>query len=195
MEINAQLVKELRDKTGTSVAKCKEALLEAKGDLVKAEEVLKKQGAKIAAKKAERQTNQGTVECYLHGGGRVGVLVQLLCETDFVARNEAFKELAHDLAMHIAAMDPVYVSRQDVPAEVVEKEKEIFAAQAKEEGKPQEIAEKMAQGKLDKFFQEVCLLEQPFIKDAEMTVGKLIEEKIAKLGENIKVEKFTRLAI
>ncbi|PJE59613.1 MAG: translation elongation factor Ts [Candidatus Portnoybacteria bacterium CG10_big_fil_rev_8_21_14_0_10_44_7] len=195
MEINAQLVKELRDQTGCSIGKCKEALVEAGGDMDKAALVLKKQGAKIAAKKADRQTGQGLIEAYIHGDGRVGVLLQLLCESDFVAKNDAFRELAHDIAMHIAAMDPQYISSQDVPAKVIDKEKEIFMEQIKKEGKPKTVAEKIVAGKLNKFLTEICLLQQPFIKDETQTVGKLIEQKIGQIGENIKVGQFTRFSI
>ncbi len=195
MEINAQLVKELRDKTGVSFGKCKEALVETGGDLAKAEDFLKKQGAKIAAKKADRQTSQGLVEAYIHASGKIGVLVELLCETDFVARNETFKEMSHDIAMHIAAMDPRYTGREDVPEEVLSKEKGIFKEQVKSEGKPAEVADKIVEGKMDKYLAEICLLEQPFIKDPSLTIGKVIEEKITKLGENIKIGKFVRFSI
>ncbi len=195
MEIKAQLVKDLRDETGASFAKCREALVEAGGDLEKAKEVLKKQGAKVAAKKADRETAQGLVEAYIHGEGRVGVLLELLCETDFVAKNDEFKELAHDLAMHIAAMNPQYVSREEVSEEIVEKEKEILRARAEKEGKPEAVAAKMVESGANKFFEEVCLLEQPFIKDPATKIGKLIEGKIAKIGENIKVSRFTRFSV
>lgn len=195
MEVNAKLVKELRDKTNCSIGKCKEALVEAGGDMEEAQDVLKKQGAKIAAKKADRQTGQGLIETYLHGEGKVGVLLELLCESDFVAKNDEFKELAHDIAMHIAAMDPQYTAREDVDADVLEKEKNIFIEQIEKEGKPKEVAEKMLEGKLNKFYAEICLLEQPFIKDDSLTIGKLIEQKIGKIGENIKIGRFVRFAI
>lgn len=195
MEINAQLVKELRDKTGVSFSKCKEALVEVGGDLSKAEDFLKKQGAKIAAKKADRQTGQGLVEAYIHASGKIGVLAEFLCETDFVARNEDFKEMAHDIAMHIAAMDPKYLSREDVPAEVLDKERGIFQEQIAGEGKPAEVADKIVAGKVDKYLAEICLLEQPFIKDPGLTIGKVLEEKITKLGENIKIGRFVRFSV
>ncbi len=194
-EITAQMIKELREKTGAGIVDCKKALQEANGDMEKAVEILRKKGAAKAAKKAERATAEGAVFSYIHAGGKVGVLVELNCETDFVARNETFKELGHEIAMQIAAMSPEYVSKEEVPSEVVEKEKEILKEQALSEGKPEHIVEKIVEGRLSKFYSEKCLLEQPWIKDDSKTVADLIKEYITKLGENIRVKRFCRFEV
>ncbi|RKQ60577.1 elongation factor Ts [Thermovibrio guaymasensis] len=194
-EITTQMIKELREKTGAGIVDCKKALVEAGGDIEKAVEILRKKGAAKAAKKAERATAEGAVFSYIHGGGKVGVLVELNCETDFVARNETFKELGHEIAMQIAAMAPEYVSREDVPPEVVEKEKEVLKEQAMAEGKPEHIVEKIVEGRLAKFYSEKCLLEQPWIKDDSKTIKDLITDYITKLGENIKVRRFARFEV
>ncbi len=194
-EITAQMIKELREKTGAGIVDCKKALQEANGDMEKAVEILRKKGAAKAAKKADRVTAEGLVVSYIHAGGKVGVLLELNCETDFVARTEDFKNLGHEIAMQIAAMSPEYVSKEDVPAEVIEKEKEILREQALAEGKPEHIVEKIVEGRLNKFFSEKCLLEQPWIKDDSKTVGDLVKEYITKLGENIKVKRFCRFEV
>jgi len=194
-EITTQMIKELREKTGAGIVDCKKALVEAGGDMEKAVEILRKKGAAKAAKKAERATAEGAVFSYIHGGGKVGVLVELNCETDFVARNETFKELGHEIAMQIAAMSPEYVSKEEVPAEVIEKEKEVLREQALAEGKPEHIVEKIVEGRLAKFYSEKCLLEQPWIKDDSKTIKDLITDYITKLGENIKVRRFARFEV
>jgi elongation factor Ts len=192
MAVDAKLVKTLREMTGAGMLECKSALEEANGDLELAIEILRKKGVAKAAKKAGRETKEGLIHAYIHPGGRVGVLLELNCETDFVARNELFKELANEIALQIAAMKPQYVKREDVPREVVEKEGEIAREAAIAEGKPPHIAEKIAEGKLEKFYKEVCLYEQPYIKDDKKTVEELIKEYIAKIGENIQVRRFCR---
>ncbi|NPA53667.1 MAG: translation elongation factor Ts [Aquificae bacterium] len=192
MAVDAKLVKTLREMTGAGVLECKKALEETNGNLEEAVELLRKRGIAKAAKKAGRETKEGLIHAYIHAGGRIGVLLELNCETDFVARNEVFKELANELALQIAAMKPQYVSRDTVPKEVIEKEGEIAREAALAEGKPEHIAEKIAEGKVEKFLKEVCLLEQPYIKDDKKTVEDLIKEYIAKLGENIQVRRFTR---
>jgi len=194
-EITTQMIKELRAKTGAGIVDCKKALQEAGGDIEKAVEILRKKGAAKAAKKAERATAEGAVFSYIHSGGKVGVLVELNCETDFVARNETFKELGHEIAMQIAAMAPEYVSKEDVPQEVIAKEKEVLKEQALAEGKPEHIVEKIVEGRLAKFYSEKCLLEQPWIKDDSKTIRELITDYITKLGENIKVRRFARFEV
>jgi len=195
MAVDAKLVKTLREMTGAGILECKKALEETNGNLEEAVELLRKRGIAKAAKKAGRETKEGIIHAYIHAGGRVGVLLELNCETDFVAKNELFKELANEIALQIAAMKPQYVSRDTVPKEVIEKEGEIAREAAIAEGKPEHIAEKIAEGKVEKFLKEVCLLEQPYIKDDKKTVEDLIKEYIAKLGENIQVRRFTRYEI
>ena len=195
MAVDAKLVKTLREMTGAGILDCKKALEETGGNLEEAVELLRKKGIAKAAKKAGRETKEGIVHAYIHGGGRVGVLLELNCETEFVARNDLFKELANELALQIAAMRPKYVSREDIPKEVIEKEGEIIREAALAEGKPPHIAEKIAEGRLEKFFKEVCLLEQPYIRDDKKTIEELIKEYIAKIGENIKVSRFCRYEI
>lgn len=195
MAVDAKLVKTLRDMTGAGFMECKKALEETGGNLEEAVEVLRKKGVAKAAKKAGRETKEGLIHSYIHAGGRVGVLLELNCETDFVARNELFKELANEIALQIAAMKPKWVKREDVPKDVIEKEGEIAREAAIAEGKPEHIAEKIAEGKVNKFFQENCLLEQKYIKDETKTVEDLIKEYIAKLGENIQVGRFCRFEI
>jgi len=192
MAIDANLVKTLREMTGAGMLECKKALEETNGNLEEAVELLRKKGIAKAAKKAGRETKEGLIHSYIHAGGRIGVLLEINCETDFVARNELFKELANEIALQIAAMRPQYVKREDIPREVIEKEGEIAREAAMAEGKPAHIAEKIAEGKLEKFFKEVCLLEQPYIKDEKKTVEDLIKEYIAKIGENIQVRRFCR---
>jgi elongation factor Ts len=193
--ISAAQVKELREKTGAPMMDCKQALTEAKGNLEDAVVLLRKKGVSVAAKKATRVTSEGSVASYIHAGGKIGVLVEVNCESDFVARTEDFKDLIHDIAMHIAASDPKFVRKEDVTAEDYAREKEIYLAQAMASGKPAHIAEKMVAGKMEKFYEEVCLLEQPFIKDQTMSISQLIAAKIGKLGENIAVRRFARFKV
>jgi elongation factor Ts len=195
VKIDAKLVKELREKSGAPMGDCLKALQEAKGDMEEAFVVLRKRGMASAAKKASRSTNEGAVGTYIHAGGKIGVLIELNCESDFVARTEDFQELLKDIAMHIAAVDPRYVAKDEVTEADLEKEKEIYRAQGLASGKPPAIVEKMLTGKLSKFYEEFCLLEQPFIKESSLTIAQLIAQKIAKLGENISVRRFARFKI
>jgi elongation factor Ts len=193
--ISAAKVKELRDKTGAPMMECKQALTQSNGDLEAAIVWLRKRGVSVAAKKATRVTSEGSVAHYIHAGGKIGVLVEVNCESDFVARTDDFKELVHDIAMHIAASDPKFVRKEDVTPEAFEREKDIYRAQAIASGKPPNIAEKMVEGKMAKFYEEVCLLEQPFIKDQTINISQLIAAKIGKLGENISVRRFARFKV
>ena len=190
--ISANLVKELRERTGAGMMDCKKALTETNGDTEKAIEFLREKGLSAAAKKAGRIATEGVIETYIHGGGRIGVMLELNCETDFVAKTDDFKELAKDIAMHIAAARPEFLKPEEVPTEELEKEKSILRAQALNEGKPEKIVDKMVDGRIAKYFKDVCLLEQPFVKDPDKTIGQLITEKIAKIGENISVRRFVR---
>lgn len=190
--ITAEAVRELRERTGCGMMDCKKALTEANGNTDKAIELLREKGLASAAKKAGRAASEGTVTSYIHGGGRIGVLVEINCETDFVAKTEEFSEFARDIAMHIAAANPSYVCREEVPASVVDKEREILTAQALNEGKPANVVEKMVIGRVDKFFKEICLLEQPFVKNPDITIKDLVTEKVAKIGENINIRRFAR---
>lgn len=190
--VTAEMVKQLRDSTGAGMMDCKKALTEANGDMTKAAEILREKGIAKAVKKAGRIAAEGIVDSYIHGDGRIGVLVEVNTETDFAAKNEEFKAFVKDVAMQIAAARPEYVRREEVPAEVVEKEKEILRAQALNEGKPEKIVDKMVEGRIDKFYKEVCLLEQPFVKDPDKTIQQLLTEKIATIGENITIRRFVR---
>jgi len=192
MSVSAHAVKELRELTGAGMMDCKKALVETAGNMEKAVDYLREKGLAAAAKKSGRIASEGLVEAYIHGSGKIGVLVELNCETDFVAKNDAFKALARDIAMQIAAANPTYVSREQVPPDVVSHEKEILKAQAMNEGKPAKIIEKMIEGRIEKFYKEVCLLDQEFIKDNEKTVQQLITEAVAKIGENISLRRFVR---
>lgn len=194
-EISASLVKQLRERTGAGMMECKSALSEAKGDIAEAEVVLRKRGIASAGKKASRSTKQGTVGSYIHAGAQLGVLVEVNCESDFVARTDDFQELVRDIAMHIAAADPQFVRKEEVTPEVIEKEKEIQRARAINEGKPEKMADKIVEGRMAKFYEEVCLYEQPFVKENTITVDQLIKTKIAKLGENISVSRFARFKV
>ena len=195
LNISATQVKELREKTGAPMMDCKQALTEAKGDMEAAVVVLRKKGVSVAAKKAARVTSEGSVTSYIHAGGKIGVLVEVNCESDFVARTDDFKELVHDIAMHIAASDPKYIRKEDVTAEDFAREKDIALARAIASGKPANIAEKMVAGKMEKFYEEVCLYEQPFIKDQTVSISQLVATKIGKLGENISVRRFARFKV
>ena len=191
-EITAALVKELRERTGAGMMDCKKALSATDGDLEKAIDFLREKGLAAAAKKAGRVAAEGLVEAYIHGGGRIGVLVEVNCETDFVAKTDAFKELVKDIAMHIAATNPSYLKREEVPTAELEHEQAVLAEQARNEGKPEKIIEKMVAGRIEKYYKEVCLMEQPFVKDPDKTISDLITESIAKIGENISIRRFTR---
>lgn len=195
MSISAQVVKELREKTGAGMMDCKKALVDSKGDMEKAVDFLRKSGIAKAEKKGSRDVKEGIVYSYIHHGGRLGVLVEVNCETDFVAKTDGFKELVHNIAMQIAATNPVAVSSKDISRDLIEKEKEIFTAQAKDSGKPDNIIEKIVEGRVQKYFQEVCLVEQPFIKDPEKRVSDLITETVASLGENITIGRYIRYAV
>ena len=194
-EISAALVKQLRDRTGAGMMECKSALKEANGNVDQAEVVLRKKGIASAAKKASRTTRQGVISSYIHPGAQLGVIIEVNCESDFVARTDDFQELVKDLAMQVAAADPQFVRREDVTPEILAKEQDIQKARALAEGKPEKIAEKIAEGRMAKFYEEVCLLEQQFIKESNVSVTELIKSKIAKLGENITVARFSRFKV
>lgn len=191
--VDSKLVMELRNQTGAGVLEAKKALEETQGDIEKAIDYLRKSGALKAAKKSDRATNEGLIHSYIHGGGRVGVLLELLCETDFVARNPEFEALAHDVALQIAATNPLYVKSDEIPAEVVEKEKSIYGEEMA--GKPASVIEKIVEGKVQKWFSDVCLMNQNFIRDEDITIEDMIKAKIAKLGENIQVRRFVRYSL
>jgi len=192
MSISASMVKELRDRTGAGMMDCKKALTENGGDIEKAVTYLREKGLAAAAKKSGRVAAEGLIESYIHGVGRIGVLVEVNCETDFVALTDDFKSLVRDIAMQIAAAKPEFIAREEVPAEILEKEREILRAQAINEGKPEKIADKMVEGRIEKYYKDVCLLEQPFIKDTNFTIQQLLTDKIAKIGENISIRRFAR---
>jgi elongation factor Ts len=194
-EISPKLVMELRQRTGVGMMECKKALSETDGDLERAIENLRKRGAAKAASKADRAASEGLVEAYIHPGGRVGVLLEINCETDFVARTDDFKNLVKGIAMHVAAMSPVAVRREDIPADLVASERKIFTEQVKAEGKPEAIVEKIVEGKMNKWFSEVALLDQPYVRDDKMTVGALVQEAVAKMGENIQVRRFAKFRL
>ncbi|SEK27774.1 elongation factor Ts [Paenibacillus sp. cl141a] len=195
MAVTASAVKELRERTGAGMLDCKKALDETNGDVEKAIAVLREKGLSAAANKAGRVATEGVVESYIHGGGRIGVLVEINCETDFVGKTDQFKEFARDIAMHIAAANPKYVRREEVPSDELEKEKEILKNQALNEGKPEKIVEKMVEGRINKYYEEYCLLEQPFIKDPDKTISTLLNEKISTIGENISIRRFARFEL
>lgn len=195
MEISAQLVKQLRDRTGAGMMECKKALTEAKGDLAEAEVVLRKHGIASAGKKATRSTKQGVIGSYIHPGAQLGVLIEVNCESDFVARTEDFQELVKDLAMQVAAADPQFVRKEDVTEAALAKERDIQRARAINEGKPEKMADKIVEGRMNKYYEEVCLYEQPFIKENTTTIAEVIKSKIAKLGENISVSRFVRFKV
>ncbi|MBD0380326.1 translation elongation factor Ts [Paenibacillus sedimenti] len=195
MAVTAAQVKELREKTGAGMLDCKKALEEANGDLTKAAELLREKGLSAAANKAGRIATEGAVESYIHAGGKVGVLVEINCETDFVGKTDQFKAFCRDIAMHIAAASPAYVRREEVPTEALEKEKEILRNQALNEGKPEKIVDKMVEGRIGKYYEEYCLMEQPFVKDPDKTIEQLLNEKIATIGENISIRRFVRFAL
>ena len=195
MEISAEMVKDLRQRTGAGIIDCKSALNEAKGDVEGAIEYLRRKGLATAAKKAGRIATDGLVSSYIHAGGKMGVLVEVNCETDFVARTEDFQGFVKNIAMHVAAANPQYLRREDVPVEVIEKEKRIYRDQARDSGKPEKVIDKIVEGKLERFFSEVCLLEQTFIRDSDLTVREVLEATIAKVGENISIRRFARFQL
>jgi elongation factor Ts len=195
MEITAQLVKQLRERTGAGMMECKAALVEANGDIPAAEIVLRKKGIASAAKKSARSTRQGIVDSYIHPGSQIGVIIEVNCESDFVARTKEFQTLVHDLAMQVAAADPKFVRREDVTESALAQEREIQRARALQEGKPEKMVDKIVEGRMNKFYEEVCLLEQPFIKENTTSVSDLIKSTIAKLGENISVSRFVRFKV
>lgn len=190
--VTAAMVKELREITGAGMMDCKKALSETDGNIEKAVDFLREKGLAAAAKKAGRVAAEGVVEAYIHGGGRIGVMVEINCETDFVAKTDDFKELARDVAMQIAATNPLFVRREEVDPTVLDHEREVLRAQALNEGKPEKIVEKMIVGRIEKYYKEICLMEQPFIKDPDQTIAQIINSKIAKIGENISIRRFTR---
>jgi elongation factor Ts len=194
-QIPAHLVKELRERTGAGFSDCRAALIETGGNIEKAIDVLRKKGQAAAAKKAQREATEGLVGHYIHAGGKIGVIVEVNCESDFVARTEAFQQLCHDLAMHIAAVDPRYLRREEVTSDMLDKEREIYRAQALASGKPEAIVERIVTGKMEKFYEENCLYEQHYIKDESVTIGEMINNAIAKLGENISVRRFVRFKV
>jgi elongation factor Ts len=193
--VPAQLVKELRERTSAGFSDCKAALVEAKGNLEAAIDVLRKKGQAAAQKKAARQATEGLIGHYIHAGGKIGVILEVNCESDFVARTEDFQRLCHDVAMHIAALDPRFIRREEVTSEILEREREIYRAQARATGKPDPVIEKIVTGKMEKFYEENCLYEQHFIKDESVTVGELVNQMISKLGENIAIRRFVRFKV
>ncbi|MBZ0088984.1 MAG: translation elongation factor Ts [Thermoanaerobaculia bacterium] len=195
MQVTAQMVKELRERTGAGMMDCKAALTETGGDMEKAVDTLRKKGLAAAAKKAGRVAADGVVGSYIHAGGKIGVLVEVNCETDFVARTDGFQELVKDIAMHIAAADPRFVRREEVSADVLERERAIYADQAAASGKPAAVVAKIVEGKLEKFYAEACLLEQPFVKNPDISVGQMVTDAVAKIGENIQVRRFARFKL
>lgn len=195
MNISSQMVKDLRDKTGAGMMDCKKALSQNDGDMEKAIDFLRQKGLAVAAKRAGRATSEGVVECYIHAGGKLGVMVELNCETDFVAKTDDFREFARDVAMHIAAANPVSLTRDDVPAEIVERERQIYVQQALDSGKPESIVEKMVVGKVDRFLSEICLLEQQFVKNPEKSIQDMLTELVGKMGENVSIRRFVRFQV
>jgi elongation factor Ts len=193
--IPAQLVKELRERTGAGFSDCRAALIETGGDIEQAINVLRKKGQAAAAKKAQRATSEGLVTSYIHAGGKIGVLVEIDCESDFVARTDDFQRLSHDIAMHVAALDPRFLRREEVTQEILDREREIYREQAKQTGKPEPVIEKIVSGKMEKFYEENCLYEQHFIKDEGVTIKELVDQAIAKLGENIAIRRFARFKV
>lgn len=195
MNITSQMVKDLRDKTAAGMMDCKKALTETNGDMEKAVDLLRQKGLAVAAKRAGRATSEGVIETYIHAGGKLGVMVELGCETDFVAKTDAFREFARDVAMHIAAANPVAITREEVPEAVITREKDIYIQQAIDSGKPANIAEKMVAGKIEKFLAEICLLEQKYVKNPDLSIQDLLNEVVGKMGENISIKRFARFQV
>ncbi len=195
MKITSQMVKDLRDKTAAGMMDCKKALSETEGDMERAIDLLRQKGLAVAAKRAGRATSEGTIECYIHAGGKIASMVELSCESDFVAKTDDFKEFARDLAIHIAAINPVAITREEIPEDVIAREKEIYVQQALDSGKPENIIEKMVSGKMEKFLKEICLLDQPFVKNPDFTIQELITDLIGKMGESITIKRFSRFQV
>ena len=195
MKITSQMVKELRDKTNAGMMDCKKALSENDGDMDKAVDFLRQKGLAVAAKRSDRATSEGVIETYIHSNGKLGAMVEVGCETDFVAKTDSFIEFAKEIAMHVAAANPIGLAREDVPAEVLEREKAIYVQQALDSGKPENIVEKIVGGKMDKYYSEICLLEQKFVKDPDVTIQDMLNEIVASMGENITVKRFARFAV
>ncbi len=195
MQITSKMVKDLRDKTAAGMMDCKKALTETNGDMEKAVDLLRQKGLAVAAKRAGKATSEGAIETYIHAGGNLGVMIELGCETDFVAKNDDFRAFGRDIAMHIAAINPIAVTREEIPGDVVAREKEIYVQQALESGKPEAIVEKMVTGKIEKFISEVCLLEQQYVKNPDLTVQDLLNELVGKMGENISIKRFVRFQV
>jgi len=195
VKITSQMVKELRDKTNAGMMDCKKALGETEGDLEKAVDLLRQKGLAVAAKRADRATSEGVVECYIHAGGKLGVMVEVGCETDFVAKTDDFKAFAKDIAMHVAAVNPISVTRADVPSDMIDREKDIYINQAKESGKPENIIEKIVTGKIEKYLSEICLMDQKYVKNPDLSIQDLLNELIAKMGENISIKRFARFQV
>ena len=195
MKITSQMVKELRDKTNAGMMDCKKALGETEGDMEKAVDLLRQKGLSVAAKRAGRATSEGVVECYIHAGNKLGVMVEVGCETDFVAKTDDFQAFAKDIAMHVAAVAPVAVTREEIPQEMVDREKEIYVKQAQDSGKPDNIIEKIVSGRLEKYLSEICLMDQKFVKNPDLSIQDLLNELVAKMGENISIKRFARFQI
>lgn len=195
MKITAKMVKDLRDTTAAGMMDCKKALGETEGDFDKAVDLLRQKGLAVAAKRAGRETSEGTIECYIHAGGKIAAMVELSCESDFVAKTDEFKDFARNLALHVAAVNPVAISKDDVPEDVIAREKEIYVQQAIDSGKPENIVEKMVGGKMDKFLKEICLLDQPYVKDPDFTIQQMITDIVGKMGESITVKQFSRFQV
>lgn len=195
MKINSQMVKELRDKTNAGMMDCKKALTETEGDMEKAVDLLRQKGLAVAAKRADRATSEGVIQTYIHAGNKLGVMVEVGCETDFVAKTDSFIEFAKDIAMHIAASSPVAISREAVPGDLLDRERDIYVKQAQDSGKPENIIEKIVSGKIDKFYSEICLMEQKFVKNPDISVQDMLNEIIASLGENISIKRFARFQV
>lgn len=195
MKITSQMVKELREKTNAGMMDCKKALGETEGDMEKAVDLLRQKGLAVAAKRADRATSEGVIEAYIHGGGKLGVMIEVGCETDFVAKTDDFRDFAKDIAMHVAAVNPVSISREEVPQEFIDREKDIYTKQALDSGKPEQIVEKIVTGKIEKYLSEICLLEQKFVKDPDLSVQDKLNELIAKMGENISIKNIARFQI
>jgi elongation factor Ts len=195
MKITSQMVKDLRDQTAAGMMDCKRALSETDGDMDKAVDLLRQKGLAVAAKRAGRETSEGTIESYIHAGGKIAAMVELSCESDFVAKTDGFKEFARDLALHVAAVNPVALTREEVPEAVITREKDIYVQQALDSGKPENIVEKMVAGKMEKFLKEICLLDQPFVKDPDFTIQQLLTDMIGKMGESISIKRFSRFQV
>ncbi len=195
MKITAKMVKDLRDTTAAGMMDCKKALGETDGDMEKAVDLLRQKGLAVAAKRAGRETSEGTIECYIHAGGKIAAMVELSCESDFVAKTDGFKEFAREIALHVAAVNPVALTKEDVPQDILDREKDIYVQQAIDSGKPENIVEKMVGGKMEKFLKEICLLDQPFVKNPGFTIQEMVTDLIGKMGESISIKRFSRFQV